>query len=139
MSNAIWLSLSLPKWYFQTILTPFAVGPLTMIPAAGVVALAIAVVMSSVRRRRESLWFFATAAASQLLVAIAGLLRGKVEDEASNPLLLGFLLAQLVFCGWRIWRSDKARVEALLLSLFTLTYALFAAFIAAMSFSDTWL
>lgn len=39
MGNAIWLFFALPEWYFSTILQPFSAGPLTVIPALGIVSL----------------------------------------------------------------------------------------------------
>lgn len=139
MGNAAWLTLALPQWYFPAFLAPFAAGGLTLIPAVGVLALLIALGLAAVRRRREVVWFLGPAAASHVLVAIAGLMRGRLEENASNVVLIVFLVAQLVGCGVLIWRLRRARVEAALLTVFALTYALFAAFIASMSFNDVWL
>ena len=139
MGNAVWLTLALPQWYFPALLAPFAAGPLTLIPASGALALLAGGGMAVVRRRREPLWFLVPAVASHVLVAVAGLMRGRLDQDASNPVLIAFLVAQLVLCGFLIWRLRRARVEAALLTVFAMTYALFAAFIASMSFNDVWL
>lgn len=139
MENAVSLTLALPQWYFPAILAPFAAGPLTLIPAAGVLALLAGAAMAALRRRREALWFLVPAAADHILVAVAGLMRGGLDQDVSNPVLIAFLVAQLVLCGGLVWRLRKARVEAALLTVFAMTYALFAAFIASMSFTDVWL
>jgi hypothetical protein len=52
---------------------------------------------------------------------------------------LRFLGVQLMICGYLLYRLIGARLEASILSFFCMTYALFAAFIATMAFSDTWL
>lgn len=139
MENAVSLTLALPQWYFPAILAPFAAGPLTLIPAAGVLALLVGAGMAAVRRRREALWFLVPAVADHVLVAVAGVMRGDLRDDVSNPVLIAFLVAQLVLCGVLVWRLRQARAEAALLTVFAMTYALFAAFIASMSFNDVWL
>ncbi|HYC75901.1 hypothetical protein [Brevundimonas sp.] len=139
MGDSVWLTLALPQWFFPTILAPFSAGPLTLIPAAGVLALLAGLGLAVLRRRREALWFLIPAAASHVLVAVAGLMRGDLGQDASNAVLLTFLAAQLVLCGGLIWRLKRARPEAGLLFVFAMAYALFAALIAAMSFTDVWL
>lgn len=138
MGNALWLFVALAKWYFPSVLAPFSAGPLTLIPAIGVVCLAIGVVLG-IRARVPALLFFGLLALiSHAYVALAGFLRGTMDDS-SSPIFLVFLLLQVVLAGYLVYRIKGARLPAIFLAIFTSTYAFFASFIAAMSFSDTWL
>lgn len=139
MGNAIWLFFALPKWYFSTILAPFSVGPLTGIPALGIVALAIGAVWGSIMRRRGLLIFLVLPAASQVLVIVAGFMRGQLAAEVHEPILLAFLLLQTGVAGYFVFRLSGARLPATALAIFTLSYALFSAFVATMAFNDSWL
>ncbi len=139
MGNAIWLTFALPEWYFSSILAPFSAGLLTAIPALGIVGLAIGAVWGLMKRRRGLLMFLLLPAASQVLVVVAGFMRGLLRDEASQPFLLAFLLLQIVVAGFFVFHLNGARLPAAALAVFTVSYALFAAFVAAMAFSDTWL
>jgi hypothetical protein len=139
VNNAVWLFLALPTEYFPTILAPFREGILTAIPALGVVCLAIGVVLGIARREAGLLMFAALPAASQILVSVAGFMRGSFRDSGSHPILLTFLLLQLVAAGYLVWRMKGARWPAAALAVFSLSYALFAAFIAVMAFNNDWL
>ena len=75
--------------------------------------------------------------ASECFVAFAGWQRGQVPDE--GWINLGFLAAQLTLVIVLIVYAKGARGPALALSVFSLSYALFAAFVASMSFTDNWL
>ncbi len=139
MSNAIWLFLALPNWYISTIADPLGAGPLTAIPAFGTICLFIGITVGLIQRAWELKWFFLPAIASQLFVAVAGALRGELFDESSQPALLSFIVFQIILAGYLIYRVGEARLAAVALAIFSVTYALFAAFIAGMSFNDTWL
>src|SRR5262245_57090277 len=137
MSNAAWLALALPQWYFATILAPFSAGSLTAVPALGVACLVVGSALG-IRARAPSLLYFALLAlASEIYVAVAGLLRG-VVDSGNGPIFWAFLAAQALVAAYLIYRLEGVSVAAALLSVFTTTYAAFASFVAAMSFSDTW-
>jgi hypothetical protein len=138
MGNALWFFMALAQWYFPCVLAPFSAGPLTLIPAVGVVCLAIGAILG-MRARAPSLLFFGVLALiSHAYVALAGFLRGTMHDS-NSPMFLVFLLLQVVLAGYLVYRVKGARLPAIFLAIFTSTYAFFASFIAAMSFSDTWL
>lgn len=139
MDGAIRLSLSLPEWYFSTILTPFAAGPLTAIPALGTASLVVGIILSLLTRDRRLLLFLIPAGLSQLLVAIAGAFERQLSDPWLGPLLLMFLAAQLLMSLYLIYKLEEVRRAASALSVFSFTYALFSAFVAAMAFSGDWL
>ena len=139
MGNAVWLSFALPNWYFSALLAPFSAGILTAIPALGIVGLTIGAVWGLMKRRRGLLMFLLLSAASQVLVVVAGFMRGSLRDGADQPILLAFLLLQIVVAGFFVFRLKGARLPAAALAVFTVSYALFAAFVATMAFRDTWL
>lgn len=139
MASAVWLFVALPIWYFSTIFAPFGAGVLTAIPALGVLCLAVGVVLA-ILSRETGLWLFLLLpAASQLLVAVAGLMRGSLPHSASHPILFIFFLLQIALAGYLVWRLTGARRPATMLAAFSSSYAFFAAFVALMAFSDDWL
>ncbi|WP_375427496.1 hypothetical protein [uncultured Sphingomonas sp.] len=139
MGNALWLVLALPKWYFSTILAPLSAGPLTIVPAIGVICLVIGTALGILRKQKLLLAFIAPFLLSELFVAISGFYRGRLPGSAGNSILLIFLLLTLITSSYVLYRAKGARLTGTLLFVFSLTYALFAAFVAAMSFSDSWL
>lgn len=139
MGNALWLILALPQWYFSSLLTPLAAGPLTLAPAVGALAFIAGVVDGVAIRQRRLFLFLIPFVFSEALVGIAGLLRGAAGGTASNFALVIFLVTQAALSGWLVYRVKGSRIPAAALAIFTLTYAAFAAFVATMSFSDTWL
>lgn len=139
MGNAIWLFFALPEWYFSSILSPFSAEILTMIPAAGIICLLVGAVWGGIKRRVGLLLFLLLPLSSQGLVAVAGFMRGEVESGTAEIVLWALFWLQLVVAAYFIIRMKGARLPALFLSLFALSYAVFASFIASMSFSDVWL
>lgn len=139
MSNAVWLFVAVPSWYFSTILAPFSAGPLSAIPAFGIICLACGAVWGLRQRRRGLLIFLLLPAASQGLVVVAGFMRGMLKGESSQPYLLAFLLLQIIVAGCFVFRFSGARFPATALAIFTVSCALFAAMVAGMAFRDTWL
>lgn len=139
MGSAIWLFLALPGWYFSTILAPFSAEILTAVPAIGIVSLAIGAVWGLIKRRRGLLIFLLLPAAGQVLVVAAGFMRGSLREEVAQPILLAFLLLQIAVAGYLVFRLKGARLPAAALTVFTVSYAFFAAFVASMAFNDTWL
>jgi hypothetical protein len=137
MDNALWLFFALPQWYFQTLLMPFSAGPLTAIPASGIVSLLPGLAIAAAKREGRVLWFFVGMLLSHALVVTAGFLRGRLEHP--DAFLLLFLAVQLTLTVLVIYQSERSRLAAVFLAWFNATYALFAAFIAGMSFSNTWL
>jgi len=137
MGNAVWLFLATPAWYFSTVLAPFSAGPLTAIPALGVLSLALGVTLGALKRERGLLVFALLPLASQALVAVAGFMRGMLRE--STPLIWAFLLLQVAVAAYLVWRVKRARLAAVALAVFAASYAFHAGFIASMAFTDTWL
>ena len=140
MSNVIWLSFSLPLWYFSSLLHPFDAGFLSLVPAIGIVCLVVGACLTFARRNTALSWVLASVLLSQVFVALAGFLRGEVsQDEQLFAVTATFLCVQLVCLVLLLWYSKGARAASIPLAFFGGTYALFAAFVAVMAFSDTWL
>lgn len=139
MDDAIWLFFALAQWYFPTIFSPLSAGYLTLIPAIGVVSLVFGVVLGIRARRRSLLLFGLLALASHVYVAIAGFFRGSLPGSDSHPLLLAFLLVEVVISCYLVYRLKGVRIPAIFLAIFTSSYAGMACFIAAMSFTNDWL
>jgi len=136
MNDAIWLLLAVPEWYAESIADPLGAGPLTLIPACGLVCLAAGIVLAVRQRSRASLLFLIPLLLSEAFVAAAGALRGQVSSPTF--ILLAFLGVQFVLSAGLAVRLSGARAAGLLLGFFSLSYALFAAFVAAMAFTDSW-
>lgn len=139
MGNALWLTLALPAWFFSAIAQPFQGGTLTEIPALGVLCLAAGLVRGLFQRRLDLLWFAAPVIGSELFDALAGFFRGHVAAPVANPATLAFLVAEGAVALFLVVRLKGARWAASGLGLFATSYALFAAFVASMAFSDSWL
>jgi len=137
MGDAIWLTMALPTWFFQTIRQPFGAGLLTMIPAAGIVCLVIGVLIGAIRRQPKLFAFMTSVFASQALVAVAGFWRGQLNEP--GIVLNAFMLLQLLLVIYLIYRLEGARLAALFLGAFSMAYAFEAWFISTMSFRDIWL
>ena len=117
MGNAIWLFFALPEWYFSTILDPFSAGSLSVIPAVGIVALAIGAAWGVAKRRLALSVFLVLPAASQVLVVVAGLMRGTVRD--TEVIFWAFLLLQAAAAGYLVFRLKGARLQRPLLRFLT--------------------
>jgi len=142
VGNLMWLPLALPRWYIDGATHPFAAGALTLLPAVGMVSLVLGVVLGALSRRSGLLWFVSLFVLSEALVAAAGLMRGQAPLGGSTLLNVGlwtFLGVQLAVSGYLIYRTKGARLSAAALGLHSVAYAATASFVAAMSFTDTWL
>ena len=139
MNGALRLLLALPAWYFSSILWPFAAGPLSAIPAFGTLCLVLGLLLGLAKRDLRLGFFIIPVALSEVLVAVAGASIGRLPDAASQLPLLLFIAIQVVVAGYLIYRVEESRKAAFALAVFSVTYALFAAFVAGMAFSDVWL
>jgi hypothetical protein len=139
MNNAVWLILALPEWYFSALMVPFSLGMLSLAPSIGALALAVGVILGFVKRTRRLLFFAVPLLLSELLVGVAGALRGNVDASQANIVLLLFLAAQVMGAGYLVYKLRGVWPAAIALAIFSVSYAFFAAFVAGMSFTDSWL
>ncbi|MEP7241753.1 MAG: hypothetical protein ABI697_12780 [Devosia sp.] len=143
-ANALWLLLALPQWYFESVILLFAnpgyaLQPLAVLPAAGAVCLVAGIILALVRGRPRLLLLFALPVVlGEWLVATAGFFRGQFKT-GSEWLLLPFLAVVVALVLFLVIRARGARLPAILLGAFGLTYALLGSFIAGMAFTDVWL
>lgn len=139
MNNAVWLFQALPVWYFSALEHPLRSGAFAVLPALGTISLVVGLILGLGAGERRLLLFLIPFAFSELHVAIAGALRGQLPAAANGPLLLVFIVAQVMLVAYLIYCLVGARRAAAALAAFSLTYAVFAGFVASMSFSDDWL
>jgi hypothetical protein len=141
VGNAVWLVRVLPGWFFDGCLALFGgeSNPILIVPFAGLVALIAGVVWGLLRRNARLLLFLVPPILSEAHVAAAGFLRGRLRGAGGDWASLGFLAAELIVClGLIVWIRG-ARLPAALLALFSISYGLFAAFVATMAFRDSWI
>lgn len=138
--NAVWLSFSLPFWYFLAALTrPFESGIFSLVPFVGTLALFAGVAMGIVKRRPFLLFFLLSPLMGECYVAIAGAMRGQVRGNAGLVPFWIFIVIQTVLICLLIYKSKGVRSAALSLSLFCASYAFYALFVGGMAFADSWL
>lgn len=131
--------LALPDWYFSSLLEPLSEDPLSLVPAIGAVSFIVGTGLS-IKQRNRGLWLFLLPFVfSEALVGVAGLFRGKVDQASATAIISVFVVAVTAFAVWSIWRLKGFRLSAVQLAVFSITYSLFGAFVASMSFSDSWL
>lgn len=139
MGDAIGLVLVLPRSYLAAALTPLSAGILTAVPAVGTLCL-VAAAIGVLRREARLLPFMLPFALTEVLAAVTGALRGQVrKSSAGGGVLLAFLATQLLTSIYLTYSRKGARLPAVLLATFSITYAAHGAFIAAMAFDDSWL
>ena len=139
MGNALWLFQALPEWYFSAAAHPLSAGLLSAVPALGTVLFAVGLALGFIAREPRLLFFLIPFALSQFFVATAGVLRGQLPGTSTMLPQLLFIAVQIVLVTYLIYCVAGARRAAVALAAFSLTYAFFASFIAAMSFSNVWL
>jgi len=136
MENALWLFQALPKWYFSTVMHPLSADALSAVPALGTVSLADGLTLGLIGREPRLFLFLIPFAFSQFFMAVAGVLRGELPGASSTLPQLFFIVVQIVLVAYLIYYVAGARGAAVVLAAFSLTYALFASFVAAMSFGN---
>ena len=139
MGDAVWLFFGLPRWFFWNLVDPFSAGPLSLIPFVGIVCLFVGATLG-VCKRAGYLWRFGLQVlASQVLVAFAGLLRGALDTAQTQIVLGSFMVLMLGWSLFLVYKAKGARIPAISLAVFSLSYAAYAAFLSAMSLTDDWL
>ena len=137
MKTGLWLLLSLPNWYFSSIRDPLA-GALAVIGVLGTVCLVVGLSLGIAMRERRLLLFIIPFLLSELVVFVAGVMRGQLGAEVPSAALVAFLAVQLMLSGFLIYRLTGARWAASALALFSMSYAFMATIIASMMLSEAW-
>ena len=134
MNNLLWLFVSTPKWFVLN--SDRFDGPLNALPALGMAALAVGLILAFVRREWRLTAFLIPFLASQVLLVIAALSRGRVAQDSADIILYAFLALQALLAGILIWRFRDSRLAASALAVFSLCYGLFTAFVATNSMAN---
>ena len=131
----MWLSVSLLEWYFEAIFASTTdLGILEVVPKIGATTLLAGVILGVIQRERSLLLFFIPVITAHVYVAGTGMFERSMNyDSVGVP----FLLMQLAICLYLVFRT--ARVAALFLAIFVLTYSWFAGFIGSMALTGDWL
>lgn len=129
--------VGLPYSYFSVLGNPFAAGFLSIIPAFGAVCLFFGVIIGLVQKNMLLFAFVILPLLSQGLVTVSFSMIGEGPESAFWIWL--FLGSQLLASIYLVYRLRSTIIAALLLAVFSLSYAYFAAFLSSMAFSDTWL
>jgi len=132
------LFLATPQWYFDA---AFGADVLLfrIFFGVGTLALVVGVVWGMLRREPRLFLFLIPLLLSQFLVAVAGGFERQGAVAWVDPLLFLFLASQMLLCLYLIYRLEEVRRAATALSLFSITYAVHAAFVAGMSLTGDWL
>lgn len=141
MNDAVDLFLQTPGWYLSAWGTLFQGDSLLfgLGTGAGAIGLLLGVALGIRRREARLLWFLLSPTLSQVYLVVAGLFRGQLSGGPLALVFGIFMAAQLVLLSVLLFRLCGARLPGAALSVFGISYALFAAFVAGMSFADDWL
>lgn len=141
METATILLLTLPKTFFSALaaVNTSDVAIVGLVSWTGTVGLAVGTIEGIRRRQSKLLWLSLSPLLSHVLIASAFLLQGQVHGRLVSWTSWTFLAFQIVLLSFLVFRFKGARVPAVSLSIFGMTYALFSAFISTMAFTDTWL
>jgi hypothetical protein len=137
MDDVLWLFVSTPKWFIQNSVN--FEGPLDALPTLGMAALAVGLVLTVIRREWRLSAFLVPLFASQVLLVIAGVTRGRVAQDSADIILYSFLALQAILAAILIWRFRDSRLAASALAVFSVCYALFASFVATNAMANSWL
>lgn len=137
------MTAALPVWYLSAAVAVVIGGLHGAVVGLPVVIATFCLAVGTARgvrhRQWPLLWFATSAILSHGLMFCAGLYRGQFEDGAPGGILLAFLVTQIGLLGFFIWWLKDMRRNAVLFSVFFLSYALAAAFFATMAFVDRWI
>jgi hypothetical protein len=139
--GAVWMLRMLVETYFLSFLKPFSdFFPLSLIGAVGTLALTVGVV-ACVRTGWRPLRLFALPVAfSVALIMLSSALWEQVRTDATiNIITAVFLGGQLLAALFLVWLLRRAWLAAVPLAIFSMTFAVFAMFIAAMALTGNWL
>ncbi len=127
----------LPMWYFGSLAS--GGHALEIVPWAGVVGLVLGIAWGTVKQQAPLCWFAVSPALTHVMVGIAFLFAGQMKLSPSYWVLSGFLLLQLAVLGYLVFRFKGMRIPAVSLSIFGMSYAVFAAYVGGMALTNTWL
>ncbi len=105
----------------------------------GTLGLVGGVFMGLLQRGRALFLFLLSFLLSETFVAVAGSFRGGLRGNAGLLPAGLFILAQIALIVRVVYRTKQARAASLALTVFSLSYALFALIVAGMAFADDWL
>lgn len=134
--GSLWV---LPWWYFGSLVLWPGAPVLQIVPWAGVIGLCVGLAWGTVKQQAALCRLAVSPVLSHAMVGIAFLFAGQMELSISYWLTSGFLLVQLAILSFLVFRFKGMRIPAVSLSIFGMSYALFAAYVGGMALTNTWL
>jgi hypothetical protein len=104
-----------------------------VLPVVGLASLVIGIVLGVVYRRPQLFLFLIPFALSVLLLAFVGA-SNVSSPRQLDPLLFTFTAVEIVITGYLIYQLKEARLPAIALAGLSISYAVFSAFEAAITF-----
>lgn len=141
MFDLLFPSVALPLVYLHGMLAFGLFFPWSLLPLCGTAGLVLGAAGAGAGyRRRMLVWLAVPVAASHLLVALSEYFRGAVAtgDPLLQQIQFGFLAAQCLYAVILMARFWGRIVPAMGLSVFAVTYAMAAIFIASFSLAPGW-
>ena len=135
MENIVGLIVYGPIFFFQAGFALFSAGWIALNPALGIAGLVLGTAIGIPKRIRPLLLFVVPFLLSQFLLIVAGTFPGAVPVDLTLPAVILFLMVQVGFAGYAIYRATGARTSAAGLTVFTLSCAL-TALVSAGMFSN---
>lgn len=135
----MWLLTALPIWFFNSLFNPLGAGVFTIVPSIGVFFLIVGIGIGALQRYWALSAFVVAPTMSEVFVGMAGYFQGKLQEETTLYIILTFWAFQILLISGLIYTSRGARLAAISLAIFCLTYAFFTGFVATMAFRNVWL
>ncbi|MCP5088199.1 MAG: hypothetical protein GY952_15510 [Rhodobacteraceae bacterium] len=128
-----------PQWFFTSLMNPLQGGYTSLVPAAGALCFAAGVLLSLLYWRRQLLLFLIPLTLSLAVVAGSGYMRGEYDNLAIiEPGMLAFVATQALLAVMFAYKAKAAWLPGIALAAFSVSHAMYAAKIATMALTDTW-
>ncbi len=139
MHNVTWLMTMVPQWFFTSLMNPLQGGFTSIVPAVGAACFVLGALLSLFYWRRQLLLFLVPLALSLAVIAAAGYMRGEYDNlTIIEPGMVAFVVTQALLAVMFAYKSKAAWLPAIALAAFSVSHAMYAAKIATMALTDTW-
>lgn len=139
MHNVTWLMTMVPQWFFTSLMNPLQGGFTSMVPAVGAACFVLGALLSLFYWRRQLLLFLVPLALSLAVIAAAGYMRGEFDNLAIiEPGMVAFVVMQALLAVMFACKAKTAWLPGIALAAFSVSHAMYAAKIATMALTDTW-
>lgn len=137
MENAIWLVTNYIPWFWGLFLWPPGWETLSLVTYVTTGLFVIGAVLAWRHWNPRVLWILLSPAIGFVLMAVAGLLRGEVENP--TPYLTALYAVQILVLAGVIWLAKGSRFATFLMTPVFAWFWIYGTFMASMAFRDSWL